>query len=143
MFGNTFVPGGGSKILLGSVGLVSPAGLSNIPAGGLYYSVPYLNGLFTIYPNFPLPYSGTISGLFIRTGSLQPASGSLVLTMFLNNFATSLITTVPANSGSGTYYNLTDKVTVASGDLIRWNLQNNALANSANITAITSGFLTK
>jgi hypothetical protein len=73
-----------------------------------------------------------------RKSTTQPASGSLVVTLLINNVATALTITVPAGAaGASTHDDNTHQVIIAAGDLVRWSFQNNATAASGALTSIT------
>jgi len=77
------------------------------------------------------------AGIYIRTS--QPATGSLVLTLYVNAVASSFIITVPANSSTG-FYSSTGSVTVSAGDIVYWQIDNNATSSAGNITVLTTEF---
>lgn len=77
--------------------------------------------------------AGTISRLYIRTFTQQPASGSIVFTFMLNNAATAMTITIAAGSAAGVFNDLTNTVTVAAGDAICVRAVNNATGASAQL----------
>lgn len=82
----------------------------------------------------------TIKNLWIRTQSAQPSSGSLVITIRYNGGASSLTTTIPANSPAGTYYDLTNSLVISSdAQLISIEFKNNATTTSADVVEIVCG----
>jgi hypothetical protein len=101
------------------------------------HGTPYRVGLGAGAGNFPWPKGGQITNMSLRTASAQPASGSLVVTLYVNNVASSLVVTIPAGSANGTFSNTTNRVVINDGDVIRWEFQNNATASSAQCTAIS------
>ena len=105
------------------------------PAGTIRYTGPFKNVLDTIANNIPWGKGGTAVALTIRTSNAQPSSGTLVVRLYVNSVATSLIATVPAN-GIGTSYTDTTNVVIPDDAFIRWEVTNNASATSAAITAI-------
>lgn len=103
---------------------------------GTYSSCPWKAALNSTVNNLPWPEGGLLTDLFIRTSTSQPASGSLVATLFVNGAATSLVVTIAAGSAAGSFTNSTNQVSLSSGDTIRWNVQNNATSTSAAVTGI-------
>lgn len=84
--------------------------------------------------------AGTIRNFYIRTGTAQPASGSLVFTVLKNGVATALTITVAASGAAGTYSDTTHSFSVVAGDLISFQITNNATAASATIGAMVVEF---
>jgi len=76
-----------------------------------------------------------ISNLVVVTGSSQPASGSLTLTVRKNGVDTTLTITIPANQAAGTFTDTTHTVSFAAGDLISLKGVNAATGNSAALVA--------
>ena len=76
------------------------------------------------------PASGTISDIYIKTNSIQPATGSLLFELYVNDII-QLTITVPAGSAAGTFSNTVDSVSISTGDLIHYYIVNNATSNSA------------
>ena len=76
------------------------------------------------------PASGTISDIYIKTNSIQPATGSLLFELYVNDIIQITIT-VPAGSAAGTFSNTVDSVSISTGDLIHYYIVNNATSNSA------------
>lgn len=110
---------------------------TQVTASTTFQASPFRMGSTATAGNFPWPEDGVIGNLSFRTSSSQPASGSLVVTLVVNNVATDLVATVPAGSANGTFSDNTHKVSIVAGDLIRWTIQNNATASSAAMTAVT------
>lgn len=105
---------------------------ATILAGATQYLTPYCQGL-----NAGLNASWVLGGTFKiirqRIDSAQPASGSLVLTLQINNVDTALVLTIPAGSGIGSYANSVLTAAVLAGNLVRIKVVNNAAAASAQI----------
>lgn len=110
-------------------------GATVIPTG-TYSTCPWKDTLNNIGNNLPWPEGGLLTDLFVRTSTSQPASGSLVITLFVNDVATSLKVTIAAGSANGSFSDTSNQVSIVAGDLIRWTVQNNATATSAAITGI-------
>jgi hypothetical protein len=86
----------------------------------------------------PAGYAFTAKSIKVRTGSGQPASGSLTIELYKGSSATGLIATVPV-SGTQAIYSDTGSVSFAVNDLINFKIINNATATSAIISGITIG----
>lgn len=88
-----------------------------------------------------LPVGGTISKMKVwinQSGNVQPASGSLVITLYKNGAATALTVTIAANATVTTLQvDNTNSVTVAEGDYIHLVFQNNATGSSVNVSNVT------
>jgi hypothetical protein len=117
---------------------------STIPASTTHYGAPYKAGLDTNNVNWTVMEAGTLSLLTVRkaSGAAQPASGTLTVTLFLNNVATALTVTFANADGSGgvTKVDNTNSVAVVAGDAIRWNIVNNATATSPTYVGIEMKF---
>jgi len=109
-----------------------------VPASSTRQTAPWKDMLDTTANNIPLLEGGDLTYLTVRLSTAQPASGSLVCTMYINNAATAMVVTIPLSSGSGTYQDTTHTISVNDGDTLRWEVVNNATANSAAITAIST-----
>lgn len=132
MFGSTFNgSGGGGGDTIGIYG-----NNTFVPALSTYEAQYGIAGVAAGYANFAWPIGGTLLKLSVRLSSNQPASGSLVFTLLINNAASLLSVAVPAN-GAGTYSNTINSVNLIAGDLIRFSITNNALAPSGNIASIS------
>jgi hypothetical protein len=110
------------------------------PAGTTYYGCPFKPGLDANNVNFPMMEGGTLSHLTVRkaSGGAQPATGSLTITLYVNNVATALSLTFTNADGTGGLTKVdTDTVVIVEGDLVRWVVQNNASATSCQIVSIT------
>lgn len=80
-----------------------------------------------------MPYNGSLKNLFFATSTMQPSSGSLVITVRKNGVDTGLTYSLASGAAAGTYSNMTNTVTFSSGDLISLKVINNSSANSAKI----------
>ncbi len=83
--------------------------------------------------------AGTLKNLYVRTGSAQPGTGDLVVTVRKNGSATSLTLTVAASSVAAIYSDLSNTVSVAAGDRIAIQFAEGT-GTSAQINAVTLGF---
>ena len=109
-----------------------------IAAGVTTYLAPFCNTFSTsAYSALPWPKAGTLRNLYIRTGTAQPASGSLVITLQVAGSDRALTIAIPAGGTAGVYSNLVNTADLLAGNNIRWKFVNNASANSAAIYAIT------
>lgn len=115
---------------IGTHGLNSP-----IPASTTYWTIPNVGGLQTSEGAMVYMKAGTLHDLTLRLGSPQPASGSLVCTLRVNNADSALTVTIPAGSVAGNYSDTTHTVALAAGDRVGWKIVNNATGNSGNIGA--------
>ena len=88
-----------------------------------------------------LPFAGTISKMKVwvnQSGNAQPATGSLVITLYKNGSATALTVTISAGATVTTVQSdNTNSVTVAEDDYIHLVFQNNATTSSVNISNVT------
>ena len=75
--------------------------------------------------------AGTLKNMYIRTGSAQPASGSLVYALQVNGSDSALVITIAAGGAAGNYTDLTHTVALNAGDRIGWKRVNNATGTSA------------
>jgi hypothetical protein len=109
----------------------------SIPASTTYYSCPFKIGADATQNQFPWPEGGVLSNLNFRISAAQPASGSLVATLFVNGSATAIVVTIAAGSAGGTYSDNTHTATIVAGDTLRWDIVNNATAGGAAMTALS------
>lgn len=91
------------------------------------------------YVQLTVPTACTARDLYVRGGDgAQPASGSLVVTLFKNNASTTLTATIAANAAANTTASDTSNtVSVAGGDKLHLQVQNNATASSTGIDNIS------
>ncbi len=111
----------------------------SVPASTTYYIAPYIPGLISIERSTPLPLSGTLKRLYVRTATSQPVSGSLVFTIYnyTTMSSTGISVTIPANSPSGTFSNVVNTYSYNAGDLLQIRITNNATSASAVIGGVT------
>ena len=93
----------------------------------------YASGFVPVGANAPISKGGTLKNLYVRIAGAQPASGSLVFTIMINNVASTITCTLAAGAGAGgtTLSDTTHTETVAAGDLVYIRVVNNATAASA------------
>lgn len=82
-----------------------------------------------------VPIAGLVRNLYIRTNSTQSAGWSMVVTFRLEWADTSLVATISAWWAAGSYFDVTNTVTVAAWDRIWLKFQNNAAATSCQVWA--------
>jgi hypothetical protein len=112
---------------------------TTVPASTTYHSCPFKIGVDAVTNSFPIPQAGTLANLAVRISVAQPASGSLVCTLYVNNVATALTVTIPAGAAApSNHVDSTNTVALAANDILRWVFQNNATAASATLTAVTT-----
>jgi hypothetical protein len=110
---------------------------TQVSATGTFFSAPYKPTANTTQNQFPWPEGGLITNLvFRKTNVIQPASGSLVITLMVNAVATALTATVPAGSATNTFEDTTHEVSISAGDVLMWRFQNNATSNSAIMVSV-------
>jgi len=85
-----------------------------------------------------MPVACTMSKFYTVSGSTQPATGSLTLTIRKNIADTILVITIAAGSVGGTYSNTTNSVSFAAGDAMAIKFVNNATSTSASIISVSS-----
>ena len=85
-----------------------------------------------------LPQDCTLSRMYFRIGTIQPITGSLILTLRKNGADTALTITVAAGSAVGTVVsNIVNSISYNAGDVAAIKFVNNAGANSARLELIT------
>jgi len=116
---------------------VLPAhGLNGTIAAGATQSLPpFFYGLNATRYNVKIPRGGTLKNLSMVTNSAQPGTGTLVATVYVNNVATAIVATVAAGGAAQTAQDTTHTVAVSAGDLVAWDVKNNASSASAQIGA--------
>lgn len=131
--------GGDGAALSVSSAIFSFLANSTVPASSTRYTAPGKGAPDATANNVPWAAAGTLSNLTVRLASTHPASGSgtLVCTLYVNSVATSLVVTIASGSGQGSYSNNVNTVAIAEGDLLRWELVNNAGGTSGQLAAIT------
>jgi hypothetical protein len=105
---------------------------ATVPAGGILYLVPAMNGLVGMN-GIAWPVPGTFTNLTFKTNSAQPATGSLVATL-QNGFGNTIVVgTVPAGAGAYTATSA-NSASFSAGQVFCIAIKNNASAASAVIT---------
>lgn len=88
-----------------------------------------------------IPVAGTVSKMYVwinQASNSQPASGSLVITIYKNNATAGPTITIAASTTVTTLQtDLSTTLSVSAGDYLHIRVQNNATANSCNINNIT------
>lgn len=111
-----------------------------VPATTSYYIVPMISGLGTTGRAFPIPLTGTLKNLYVRLGSAQPGTGSLVIEIFGGAsaaIATGIKITIPAGGGAVTYSDLSNTFSHTAGDLVNVKITNNATGASGVIAGVS------
>jgi hypothetical protein len=110
----------------------------SVPASTTYHGCPFKIGADATTNSFPWSEPGDLTDMTLRIGSAQPGTGSLVCTLYVNNVASALVITIAAGSaGPANYSDTTHTVTIATSDILRWVIQNNATSGSATLTAVS------
>jgi hypothetical protein len=109
-----------------------------VPAAGTRYMRPWAAVLSTNNTGSTFPKACTLSNLFIKTLSAQPAGQSLVITVKENGVATGITVTIAGGSAAGTFTDITNTYAFTAGRGIRFDLvQGAGAAASAQIAFIT------
>jgi hypothetical protein len=112
---------------------------ATIASGGTMYLIPAINGMVALN-GIPLPVAGTITNLYFKLNSTQPASGSLVVTVQKNAADTPLVLTMNGSSGAGMYARTDAPQSWNPGEVFGVKIKNNASANSGQIAGVTVEF---
>ena len=78
-----------------------------------------------------IPVAGTIKNLYVLTSTTQSAGGSQVCTVRKNGANTAIVATIAASAVAGTFSDTTNSVSVAAGDKLSLQVQNNAATGTA------------
>ena len=78
-----------------------------------------------------IPIAGTIKNLYVLTSTTQSANNSQVCTVRKNGANTAITTTIAASAAAGTFSDTTNSVSVAAGDKLSLQVQNNAASGTA------------
>lgn len=78
-----------------------------------------------------IPVAGTIKNLYVLTATTQSANNSQVCTVRKNGASTAITTTIAASAAAGTFSDTTNSVSVAAGDRLSLQVQNNAASGTA------------
>lgn len=78
-----------------------------------------------------IPIAGTVKNLYVLTSTTQSANNSQVCTVRKNGVNTSIVATIAASAAAGTFSDTTNTVSVAAGDKLSLQVQNNAASGTA------------
>ena len=78
-----------------------------------------------------IPVAGTIKNLYVLTSTTQSAAGTQVCTCRKNGANTTIVATITAGAAAGTFSDTTNSVSVAAGDKLSLQVQNNAASGTA------------
>lgn len=133
---------GSTNLLAGSAicGIVS---ITQSATTTSYFVMNYiLSGVaFASRAGRQIPFSaGTFKNFFLRLNTGQPASGSLVVSLYNNAAVTAISITIPAGSASGVYSDTSNSASVVNGDLVCYEVINNASGSSGTIQTISINY---
>jgi hypothetical protein len=86
------------------------------------------------------PIGSTAQNMYVKTNSTQSATGSLVISLTIATTPSALSVTIAAGSALGTFSNTVNAVAITAGNLLTYEIKNNATATSASITTISTCF---
>jgi hypothetical protein len=86
------------------------------------------------------PIASTAQNMYVKTNASQSATGSLVISLTIGATPSALSVTIAAGSAIGTFSNTSSTVTVAAGNLLTYEIKNNATATSASVITISTCF---
>lgn len=86
------------------------------------------------------PIASTAQNMYVKTNSTQSATGSLVISLTIGATPSALSVTIAAGSAIGTFSNTSSAVAIAAGNLLTYEIKNNATATSATIVTISTCF---
>jgi len=86
------------------------------------------------------PIGATAQNMYIKTNTAQPATGSLVISLTIATTPSALSITIAAGSALGTFSNTLSAVTIAAGNLLTYEIKNNATSTSATVVTISTCF---
>ena len=111
---------------------------ATVPAGATRYMKPWGAAMSTNNYGSSFPKACTLSNLFIKTLTAQPAGQDLVISVKENGVATGITKTIPGGSAAGTYTDTTNTYAFTAGRGLRFDLvQAAGAAASAQIGFIT------
>lgn len=127
----------GARANIGIKSMVCGSGNNaTVGASSTTYGAPAYSGLNATRQNVVVisPLAGTLKNFRIITRSTQPASGSLVCTLRVNNSDTSVVITVPAGqTATSTLADTTHTAHINAGESFEISFVNNATAASCQI----------
>jgi len=86
------------------------------------------------------PIGATAQNMYVKTNATQSATGSLVISLTIGATPSALSVTVAAGSAAGTFSNTSTAVAIAAGNLLTYEIKNNATVMSASIIGISTCF---
>jgi hypothetical protein len=86
------------------------------------------------------PIGATAQNMYVKTNATQSATGSLVISLTIGATPSALSVTVAAGSAAGTFSNTSTAVAIAAGNLLTYEIKNNATLTSASIIGISTCF---
>lgn len=111
-----------------------------VGSGATVFAAPFFGGSFNATETnrqLTIKVAGTVGNLYVRTNSAQSGLGSLVVTVRKNGSTNTAVTlTITAGAAAGTFSDVSNTVAFAAGDLISFQIVNNAAATSANIMEV-------
>ena len=108
-----------------------------VGAGLTRYLAPYHATLLAAAVTWPWLVASTLKTLKVVTTTAQPASGSLVIDLYVAGAGSAVTITIPAGSPAGTYADTAHEAAIAADQSLNVRIINNAAGNSANIGAVT------
>lgn len=90
--------------------------------------------------NWYVAQPGTVRNFYVTTGTAQPGTGSLVITLRKNGVDQTVAITIAAGAAAGNFSDTSNSFTVAAGDILVIKLVNSATAGSALLLAWGVGF---
>ncbi len=130
----------GSTDLLAGSSICGIVSITQTASTTSYFVLNYILGgaAFASRAGRQIPMAaGTFKNLYLRLNTAQPASGSLVVSLYVNSAATAISITIAAGSAAGVYSNTANSATIANGDLVCYEVINNATASAATIQTIS------
>tara|TARA_R110000868_G_scaffold276069_1_gene535717 strand:- start:63 stop:3158 length:3096 start_codon:yes stop_codon:yes gene_type:complete len=86
------------------------------------------------------PIASTAQNMYVKTNASQSATGSLVISLTIATTPSALSVTIAAGSAIGTFSNTSSAVAIAAGNLLTYEIKNNATATSASVITISTCF---
>jgi hypothetical protein len=86
------------------------------------------------------PIGATAQNMYVKTNASQSATGSLVISLTIATTPSALSVTIAAGSALGTFSNTSSTVTIAAGNLLTYEIKNNATTTSASVITISTCF---
>lgn len=113
-------------------------GLSQqVPGATTQYMSIFGTGFLAALSANPVQKNGTLKNLRVRTGSAQPGTGSMVVTLNVGGSPSALTLTIAAGAAAGSFADTTHSVAYSAGSNIRFDFQNNASTASAQVGMVT------